>query len=206
MDKIIVKRRFTKEQISGGWKEAYHILIHKLNKTETETIFDSADKLYHEYIKRYQKEKGIRKGHVMCAVSVAALYMSLSSVMDKNIAISIIEASMKPASIAKHKKIERLPAHLFMKIAGVITSIVFGEKAGFKRKWHCNTNREKKYDLLTCPYVETLSELGCPEVCPAVCIQDDISFGNMKNGVVFERAGTLGRGDHCCDFCFKINR
>ena len=50
--------------------------------------------------------------------------------MDKNKAISIIEASMKPASIAKHKKIERLPAPLFMKIAGVITSIVFGEKAG----------------------------------------------------------------------------
>lgn len=41
----------------------------------------------------------------------------------------------------------------------------------------------KAFDLLTCLYVETLSELGCPEVCPAVCIQDDISFGNMKNGL-----------------------
>lgn len=32
----------------------------------------------------------------------------------------------------------------------------------------------------------------------------ETGIGDMKNGVIFERKGTLGRGDECCDFCFRI--
>ena len=147
-------------------------------------------------------EKGIRKGHIMGAVTIASIYIPLSDIVGKREAVNMIAEAMKPASVAKHDKIEKLPAPIYMKVAGFITSKMFSEKAGFRRRWHCDTKYEKRYELLTCPYVETFKELGCPEVCPAVCIQDDLSFGNMKNGVIFERKGTLGRGDECCDFKF----
>lgn len=197
-------RKLTMVQKSCGWSQAYIMIAEMYGSDQADKMLSIASKSYDDYQERYKQETGIRRGHIMGAAAIAALYIPLSELIGKEEAVSFMAEAMKPVSIAKHKKIERFPAPLFMIMAGVITERVFGEKAGFKRKWHCNTNREKKYDLLTCPYVETFNELGCPEVCPAVCIQDDISFGSMKNGVAFERKGTLGRGDECCDFCFRI--
>lgn len=199
------RRSFNTVQRSCGWKHAYEHIAAEYGNESAEELFEKASELYGTYSTRYKGEKGVRKGHVLGAVSISSLYIPLSELTGKEEAAALIAESMKPASVAKHNKIERLPAPVFMRVAGFITGRVFSEKAGFKRNWHCNTNREKRYDLLTCPYVQTFSELGCPEVCPSVCIQDDISFGNLKNGVVFERKGTLGRGDSCCDFCFRIS-
>ena len=198
------RRRFKTIEKSCGWKVIYDIVLERFGGTAARELFDRAKELRQCFQTRFGNEKGIRKGHVMGAVTIAAIYIPLSDLAGKRDAVNIITEAMKPASVAKHDKIEKLPASIYMIVAGFITSKVFSEKAGFRRKWHCDTKREKRYDLLTCPYVETFKELDCLEVCPAVCIQDDLSFGNMKNGVIFERKGTLGRGDECCDFCFRI--
>lgn len=199
------RRRFNTVQRSCGWKYTYDQIAAEFGDECAGELFDHASELYSRYSTRYKNEKGIRRGHILGAVTISSLYIPLAKLTGKEKAIDLITESMKPDSIAKHNKIGRLPAPVFMRAAGFITGRIFSEKAGFKRNWHCNTNREKRYDLLTCPYVKTFNELGCPEVCPSVCIQDDISFGNLKNGVVFERKGTLGRGDSCCDFCFRIS-
>lgn len=198
-------RRFTTIQKSCGWELGYKKATEMFGRDRADELFDKAAELNKSFQSRYSREKGIRKGHMMGAAAISALYIPLSELATKDDAVNFITKIMKPASIVKHNKIEKLPAPVYMKVAGFITGKMFSEKAGFKRNWHCNTNYEKRYDLLTCPYVQVFSELGCPEVCPAVCIQDDISFGNMKNGVIFERKGTLGRGDGCCDFCFRIS-
>ena len=190
-------------QKSCGWKQIYKTVSEKYGQETADKLFDKASELYEKNCARYSSERGVRKGHVMGAVAIASIYKPLSELSGSEVAVEYIAESMKPASVVKHNKIEKFPAPVFMRIAGVITSRIFSEKAGFKRKWHINTNLEKRYDLLTCPYVQVFNDLGCPEVCPAVCIQDDISFRNLKNGVVFERKGTLGRGDACCDFCFR---
>lgn len=198
------QRRFTTIEKSCGWKAIYGIVLERFGRNQAEELFDEASELHQNFQFRYSNEKGIRKGHVMGAVAISAIYVPLADLVGQQEAVNLIAEAMKPASIAKHDKIEKFPAPIYMRVAGFITSKMFSEKAGFQRKWHCNTNLEKRYDLLTCPYVEVFQELGCPEVCPAVCIQDDVSFGNMKNGVIFERKGTLGRGDECCDFCFRV--
>ena len=197
------KRKYTSTQKSVGWKQAYKIIAEKYGYDTADKLFDEASDLFAKYSTRYNNERGVRKGHVMGAVATASLYIPLSYLVGQEAAVDYIAESMKPASVAKHNKIEKFPAPVFMRIAGFISTRIFSEKAGFKRRWLCNTNHEKRYDLLTCPYVQVFSDLGCPEVCLAVCIQDDISFRNLKNGVVFERRGTLGRGDECCDFYFK---
>ncbi|WP_081667805.1 L-2-amino-thiazoline-4-carboxylic acid hydrolase [Butyrivibrio sp. WCD2001] len=197
-------RKFNTIQKSCGWLQTYRILSEKYGLDQTEKLFENASESYDKYKERFKQVRGIQKEHTLAAVAVSSLYMELVKLMNKEDAVELLSEAMKPASISKHNKIERLPAPVFMKVAGFITGKIFSEEAGFKRKWHCNNNHEKRYDLLTCPYVNVFSELGCPEVCPAVCVQDDISFGNMKNGVCFERKGTLGRGNECCDFCFRI--
>lgn len=196
-------RKFTTIQKSCGWKQLYSTVSEKYGQESADKLLDIAFGLYEKNGARYSSERGVRKGHVMGAAAIASIYKPLSELTGSELAVECIAESMKPSSVAKHNKIEKFPAPVFMRIAGFITSRLFSEKAGFKRKWHSNTTREKSYDLLTCPYVQVFSDLGCPEVCPAVCIQDDISFRNLKNGVVFERKGTLGRGDSCCDFCFR---
>lgn len=196
-------RRFTSIQKSVGWNKAYRFIVEKYGDDTADKLFDEAFDLFEKNSTGYGNERGVRKGHVMGAVAIASLYIPLSDLIGKESSVDFIAESMKPTSVAKHNKIGKFPAPVFMQIAGFISGRIFSEKAGFKRRWHCNTNHEKRYDLLTCPYVQVFSELGCPEVCPAVCIQDDISFRNLKNGVIFERKGTLGRGDECCDFCFK---
>ena len=196
-------RRFMTIQKSCGWKQIYKTVSEKYGQESADKLFDKASELYEKNGARYSSERGVRKGHVMGAVAIVSIYKPLSELSGSEVAVEYIAESMKTASVAKHNKIEKFPAPVFMRIAGVITSRIFSEKAGFKRKGHINTNVEKRYDLLTCPYVQVFNDLGCPEVCPAVCIQDDISFRNLKNGVVFERKGTLGRGDACCDFCFR---
>lgn len=199
-------RSFSVIQKACGWTHIYQKMISLYGIDKTTILFNNAFELQKEFQLRYQKARGINKGHINAAVAVASLYLPLSQLLGKDKAVEEIARAMKPASVAKHNKIQRLPPKVFIKVAGFITGKVFGEKAGFKRNWHNNTNREKRYDLLTCPYVQVFNDLGCPEVCPAVCIQDDISFGNMKNGVIFERHGTLGRGDKCCDFWFRIGK
>ena len=196
-------RRFTSIQKSVGWNKAYRFIVEKYGDDTADKLFDEAFDLFEKNSTGYGNERGVRKGHVMGAVVIASLYIPLSDLIGKESSVDFIAESMKPTSVAKHNKIGKFPAPVFMQIAGFISGRIFSEEAGFKRRWHCNTNHEKRYDLLTCPYVQVFSELGCPEVCPAVCIQDDISFRNLKNGVIFERKGTLGRGDECCDFCFK---
>ena len=167
-------RKFTTIQKSCGWTYAYRKIMERFGADQTDQVFDKAQELYRSFALRYSNETGIRGGHIKGAVAIASLYIPLSELIGKEQAVDWITGKM------------------------------FSEKAGFQRKWHCNTNREKRFDLLTCPYVQVFKELGCIEVCPAVCVQDDLSFSGMKNGVIFERKGTLGRGDDCCDFCFKI--
>ena len=198
-------RKFSAIEKTVGWPLIYKQANDLLGQKKTEKIFLEAIRLSEKYQKDHKDRKGINKMHIQAAIAIGALYLPLKEEFGSETAVQMLEDAEKPLSVMKHDKIEKLPASLFMKVAYVITSAVFGEKAGFKRKWHCNTAKERRFDLLTCPYVETLREMGCPEVCGAICVQDDISFSDMKNGVLFERTKTLGRGGDCCDFCFRIS-
>ena len=197
-------RKFNMIQNTSGWPAVYEQSVGIFGQAKADAIFDRALELTEKYENDYRDSNGIHRMHIMAAIAEGSLYLPLKEELGPEKAARILEEAAKPTAVAKHNKIERLPPHLFIKVAGLITSTMFGEKAGFKRKWHCNTAAEKRFDLLTCPYVEVLTKMGCPEVCPSICIQDEYSFSGMKNGVLFERTKTLGRGDNCCDFCYRI--
>ena len=199
-------RHCTMIQKATGWPAAL-ALIDSMAGTE------AGDRAYREacgtcaaFLERYRGCHGIHRGHVTAAIGIGAIYGPLKACVGEETAIATLADAMKPASMKKHAKLEKLPAPLFMRVALLVTSVMYSEKAGFKRRWHGNTNVERRYDLLTCPYVQVLTEMGCPEACRCICIQDDYAFCNMSNGVEFLRTKTLGRGGDCCDFGFRNGR
>ena len=63
---------------------------------------------------------------------------------------------------------------------------------------------EKDYYNITitnCLWHNACKEFGCPELCPAFCDVDDVTYGNLRK-LGFTRTQTLGKGGECCDFHF----
>ena len=58
----------------------------------------------------------------------------------------------------------------------------------------------------TCLYQEVTQALGCPELCPLYCENDDIAFSGLAPKILFRRTGTLASGAPCCDFHFLRSR
>ena len=59
------------------------------------------------------------------------------------------------------------------------------------------------YDITItdCLWYNACKDYGCPELCPAFCDVDDITYGNLHK-LGFARTKTLGKGGDCCDFHF----
>lgn len=59
-------------------------------------------------------------------------------------------------------------------------------------------------DVISCPYNNYFTELGCPELTKIFCESDNRIYG-VLTGVIFERAGTIGMGAKRCDFYIRKN-
>ena len=84
------------------------------------------------------------------------------------------------------------------------TRSVFGPAAGFAPKELQTGNGVWRVDMMKCPYHDTCTEYGCPELCRCFCDSDDISYTGLHPKLIWERSMTLGRGNDRCDFCMKI--
>lgn len=65
------------------------------------------------------------------------------------------------------------------------------------------TEGKDYYDITIkdCLWYNACKEFGCPELCPAFCDVDDVTYGNLRK-LGFTRTQTLGKGGECCDFHF----
>ncbi len=84
------------------------------------------------------------------------------------------------------------------------TRSVFGPAAGFAPKELQIGNGVWRVDMMKCPYHDTCTEYGCPELCRCFCDSDDISYTGLHPKLIWERSMTLGRGNDRCDFCMKV--
>lgn len=196
-------RKFNSTQKSCGWQNVYAALGSRIGTDETEELFRKADRLLAGYEEQYRSMKGTEKMHVSAACAVAALYNPLKERFGEDEARKILEEGAKPESLKKKAGLEKMPARMFLALCRIMTNIFFGEKAGFINQDYSKDKTEIRFDILSCPYYNTLKELGCPEVCPVICIQDEYSYKGMKNAD-FERTRTIGGGDDRCDFCYKL--
>ena len=73
---------------------------------------------------------------------------------------------------------------------------------GWHTEWIQYTDEEIHFDFTSCIYMETTKRYHCPELCPLFCANDDITLAGYSPSIVFERSGTIGRGQTRCDFHF----
>lgn len=200
---MTIMRKYSSIQKSCGWPEVYNSLKQDTGQKNAEDIFHKADQLLARYIKKYKSIKGIQKIHVSAAYTIAALYIPLKEQLGADKAKEMLENGAKPASLKKKAQMEKMPRGMFLALCRIMTNIFFGDKAGFINKDYSKDKTEVRFDILSCPYYNTLKELGCPEVCPVICVQDEYSYKGMKN-CVFERTSTIGGGGDRCDFCYRL--
>ena len=138
-----------------------------------------------------------------------AAYEALQRVMPKEEALQIVHGYVERLARTSHKQIATLlhiPG-LYRLVPGVFvksTRSVFGTAAGFDPKELQVGNGIWRVDMMKCPYHDTCTEYGCPELCRSFCDSDDISYTGLHPKLIWERSMTLGRGDDRCDFCMKI--
>jgi hypothetical protein len=77
---------------------------------------------------------------------------------------------------------------------------------GWAIEWRQNSSAGIRFDMTTCFYHATLSNLGAPELTAAFCRVDDLIYSGMSRHVSWKRSTTIASGSAYCDFCFASTR
>ncbi len=194
---------FNKMQKQYCWPKIEEAMNARIGKEKTAELFSEAISLSRQYEEKYVDMKGFQKRHASAAYNIAALYIPLKKAIGSKNAINVLDEAWKPAALQSNARYDRLPPRLFIELCRIIACTAFGNGAGFERRDISRDAKEVRFDVLFCPYVRIMTELGCAEACPVVCRQDEYTYGGMR-GVLFERTKTLGRGDEKCDFCYRL--
>jgi len=71
---------------------------------------------------------------------------------------------------------------------------------GFEIEWVENSESRVAFNITSCFYLDVLTAYGVPELTLVYCNQDDLIYEGASPTVLWERTGTLARGDEVCDF------
>ena len=85
---------------------------------------------------------------------------------------------------------------------GKIMEIAGSEKAGYKTKFYGKKGDMAGLDILSCPVVNALAEIGMPEVAPVMCAIDQV-YSTGYRGIKFRRTSSVAEGDDRCDYRYK---
>ena len=198
-------------------KETY--LSRDLRRTVEKNFLAQSKKLNTAFDARLQalwKENAgagrAKKEHLKRQILPAiAAYETLQTVMSKEEALQTVHGNVEQLAGMTHKylaAILRVPG-LYRLVPSVFvksTRSVFGPAAGFVAEELQTGNGIWRVDMTRCPYHDTCTEYGCPELCRCFCDSDDISYGGLHPKLIWQRTMTLGRGDDRCDFCMKVEK
>ena len=137
-----------------------------------------------------------------------AAYETLQRVMPKEEALQTVHGYVERLARTSHKQLAALlhiPG-LYRLVPGVFvkfTRSVSARSRALTQRLQAG-NGVWRVDMMKCPYHDTCTEYGCPELCRCFCDSDDISYTGLHPKLIWHRTKTLGRGDDRCDFCMKV--
>ena len=140
-----------------------------------------------------------------------AIYEVLQTVVSKEEALQILHSYVNAHARKYHTlfcRLLKLPG-LYHKMPGIFAKGVeekFGTAAGFQAITHEATRDVIRFDMVRCPYHDTCTHYGCPELCRCFCDSDDITYDSLHPKLLWHRTKTLGRGDDCCDFGLRVTK
>ena len=74
---------------------------------------------------------------------------------------------------------------------------------GWNIEWVTYNSNEIHFNMKSCIYFDITKNYNCLELCTLFCKNDEVMFEGYKPSIVFERNGTIARGQETCDFHFK---
>ena len=176
-----------------------------LPKECSDELWQEATEKLQDILNRYPDlPKGVRVHTDSRIFPSAAVYLTVKEELGSERAYKILEdASTANCAIirAKMEKLMKLPGMpgLFIRIWDPLTKKMFGPDNGFANVFYPKQKGEYRMDVTFCPYNRYFAELGCPELTPIWCDNDNRIYGDLP-GICFERSGTLGKGADHCDF------
>jgi len=108
--------------------------------------------------------------------------------------------------VKQMRRIGRLPFALLFFRVFVKTSMRKYPPDGWAIEWRQNSRDGIRFDITSCFYHATLSNLGAPELTAAFCRVDDLMYSAMSRYVSWQRTTTIAGGSAYCDFCFASTR
>ena len=78
----------------------------------------------------------------------------------------------------------------------------FFPSEGWDIEWLEVSKKRVAFNMHACFYLDSLSKFGAPELTPVFCGLDDLIYDGVSPHLIWQRSGTLGRGDTHCDFQF----
>lgn len=191
----------------------YDQCIKKYGEDEGKRIYDSADKRLLE-MKRdadYRNSKIIKRHMDENILPAIAIYLAFIDMgLGKEEAYKNV-FDMYQISARKFKKQNSILGriwggyNLFKLFCKSVISKDY-PKEGWDIEWKQRDKYEIHFNMTRCIYMEMTQKYNCIELCPVFCAHDDTAFLGYRPNIIFQRAGTIGRGQKYCDFHFKNGR
>ncbi len=193
----------TPESVLNGKLHYYDAIRTRFGEETADAVFADALKRISDYWKCHDRLPEGQAIHVEDnIVPIAFIYMALKDTVGEE-AYFLIHASKIAASAADsvvlREKIIRDGIDSFFLWWADHCRAVYGKDNGFSSVHHEPEQNYVSLEILGCPYLKTLVELGCPELIRSFCDSDNAFYGNLP-GIYFVRTETLGYGNDVCNF------
>ncbi|MCR5328515.1 MAG: L-2-amino-thiazoline-4-carboxylic acid hydrolase [Saccharofermentans sp.] len=137
----------------------------------------------------------------------AGVYKALQKYVSKDEALQMMMDYAPVIGEKARKKYWRftsipgVPSLLWANFVKIMNSAA-SDKKGYKSRLLGVNGNQAGLDILSCPVVNALVEIGMPEVAPVMCAIDQV-YGNGYRGIEFRRTKSVAEGDDCCDYRYK---
>ena len=185
-------------------KEFLVMVKERFEKREAEEICRLANAYSDEYVNAHPNAYG---SAVKVSYPFAGVYRALQKYVSKEEALQLMKECAPRIGETMRKKFWRftslpgMPVLLWANFEKIM-EIAGSEKAGYQSRQYGKKGNEAGLDILSCPVVNALEEIGMPEVAPIMCAIDQI-YSTGYRGIQFRRTKSVAEGDDCCDYRYK---
>lgn len=182
-------------------KEFLVMVKESFDKETAEDICTLANIYSDEYINAHPKAYG---SAIKVSYPFAGVYKALGKYISREEALQMMKDYAPKIGEKMRQKYWRftsipgMPSLIWMNF-GKIMEIAGSEKAGYQSRMLGVNGNEAGLDILSCPVVNALAEIGMPEVAPVMCAIDQV-YSTGYRGIQFKRTKSVAEGDDCCDY------
>ena len=179
-------------------KEFLVMVRNRFSTEIAEDICRKANKYSDEYINAHPDAYG---SAIKVSYPFAGVYKALQEYVTKEEALQMMMDYAPVIGEKARKKYWRftsipgVPSLLWKNFVKIMNSAASEEK-GYKSRMLGVNGNHAGLDILSCPVVNGLVEIGMPEVAPVMCAIDQV-YGNGYRGIQFKRTKSVAEGDDC---------